>query len=246
MMAWADAVSPYAVDVATFGLAALGGYVAVRPPEKGAVRLKGFYVLCFAALALAGIIFSTHERNRSKRESIESEKRFDNDLGLVASQNNSILDFLAHPPKNLTKEEVGAIVSEWAKALLDRPKIPPINNNELRQEVLTYTRKLRDMDTRLSALWSANMLKPINLQPGQEARTRAWVDGERTIESDFHREDLGRGIHLRDELRKRLSQGGTPPPNALNGEPFSAPEQTHPLDRLASYLDGLANQLPYP
>ncbi len=124
--------------------------------------------------------------------------------------------------------------------------IPPISNNELRHEVLAYTEKLRDMNDRIGRLWGNNMMKPINLQPGQNERTQRWMDGERMVEDEFHENYLEKGIKLRDELRRRLHQVGLPPVDALDGKPFSAPEMTHPLSNLADYLDGLANNLPYP
>ncbi|MCU1300080.1 MAG: hypothetical protein JWQ87_364 [Candidatus Sulfotelmatobacter sp.] len=124
--AWLDSVPSALVDCATFGLAALGGYVAVNPPSQDDKKLKYIYMFSFITLAIFGIGANVWQRGIESGRRVQSEHNettarndFSKNLKAVKESTEQavadIRNFLTHPPKGYTPEQVLQI----AKTLLD-------------------------------------------------------------------------------------------------------------------------------
>lgn len=108
------------VDCATFGLAAIGGYVALNPPREDQIALKRFYVISFVVLAVLGIGANVWQRSIEESRRAQSDaslksaqKQFSDDLKAVKESSNAILSFVTNPPKGISPEQGLA----FAKAL---------------------------------------------------------------------------------------------------------------------------------
>jgi hypothetical protein len=122
---WVESLLPSVVDLATFGLAVLGGSVALKPPGQDQRVLKFLYFACFILLALVGFGAGQWGRNienitRSKlqEKQTRTEERFSEDLKAVKRSSDAILAFVANPPKGITQEQLSA----FAKAYLESQK----------------------------------------------------------------------------------------------------------------------------
>jgi hypothetical protein len=121
--AWLGSVPAVIVDGSTFGLAALGGYVALNAPRAEQRALKGFYVISFIALAILGIGANIWQRNveAGKQASLQqnetdARKEFSENLKDVKKSSDAILSFVTNPPKGISAEQGLA----FAKALAAR------------------------------------------------------------------------------------------------------------------------------
>jgi hypothetical protein len=158
--------------------------------------------------------------------------------------------------KGLTPSDVETIeniIKKYSKS----SDVPPVTNSELRREVSDYTTHLRTIEDFRDQGWRnlfpithGGLTAPLY---NREEHRQQWLDFEKGIEDDFTKNDLGKGISLRDELRKRLKESGTPTPmNALLGgfpaptRDADPPDSGRPFTQLANYLDELSRRLPYP
>jgi hypothetical protein len=119
-----DSLPAVIVDFATFGLAALGGYVAIKPPKEAEIGLRRLYVGSFVALALLGISANVWERHidETRRTQAETDlkaaqNKFSSDL-INVQQNvqrtsDAILSFVTNPPKGIPVDQAVA----FARAL---------------------------------------------------------------------------------------------------------------------------------
>jgi hypothetical protein len=105
------------LDCSTFGLAFLGGFVALFPPKDGQKALKGLYVLSFIVLAIVGFGADVWQRSvEAGKQSIlqqnetDARNQFSTDLEDVKKSNGVILNFVAHPPPGFTREQVVSVV----------------------------------------------------------------------------------------------------------------------------------------
>ena len=212
---WLDTVLRLTVDLSTFGIGALGGHVAVNPPERTQKKLKRAYFAAFFLLAIIGIGSNEWERERAdalqeayRNAADTAAKQFSADLKIVKDDDSAVLRFLENPPRGLTKSDVDAITKNWARAILDNREMPPdITNNELRKEVADLTNGLRDLDKLRGEAYIMTK-KPMNLQPGAEERNARWWTLEDQVKNRFENNYKKRGIGLRDLMMKRLNIQG--------------------------------------
>ena len=123
-------VPPLLVDLATFGLASLGGYVALKPPKETDKTLKRFYVVGFALLFLAGVaanlwLRSVESGKQEKLQQNETDARnqFSTNLRDLKISSNAILEFVANPPKGFSQAQVSSIVQEFMKGQKSAPEV---------------------------------------------------------------------------------------------------------------------------
>lgn len=125
--------------------------------------------------------------------------------------------------------------------------IPPINNNELRQEVAAYTKDLRELERIRNEAYQRTR-RPASLQPGAEERSKHWFAVEDQVKERFVQDYRDKGMSLRDLMMQRLGMKGPPTPTILDdGVPINLVD-IHPpcYEQLADYLDGLASRMKYP
>jgi hypothetical protein len=115
---WLGTVLSSLTDLATFGLAALGGYVAVNPPTREEIKSKTFYVVSFGLLAILGVYANGSEREKDKsekrvlqQEQTDAEIRFSDDLKAVKQSSDAILAFVANPPKGISQNQFSSTLS---------------------------------------------------------------------------------------------------------------------------------------
>jgi hypothetical protein len=116
-VAWLESVPAVIVDCSTFGMAVLGGYVALNPPKEERVALKRVYVVSFVVLGILGIVANVWQRNVEagkqailQRNETDARTQFSADLAVVKSSNQTILNFVAHPPAGFSREQVVSVV----------------------------------------------------------------------------------------------------------------------------------------
>jgi hypothetical protein len=135
---WLGGVPPVLVDVATFGLAYLGGHVALNPPRETDRTLKNIYVSSFALLFIIGMVangwqrtIESYKQDRLQQNETDARQQFSQSLLDVKNSNQAILDFVSHPPKGFTPEQALTVV----RRLLDKQQAQGQSNdatNELR------------------------------------------------------------------------------------------------------------------
>src|ERR1700686_2565006 len=146
VLAWVESFPPTLVDIATFGLAVIGGYVAIRPPKSDKRHLKCLYVVSFIFLGVVGVGADVWQRSIEKgRQDVSqahqtaAEIRFSADLQEVKASNNAILKFVANPPKDYTKEQVSSFVKAYLESRDSRsaPVSSPANHSVNHYETLS-------------------------------------------------------------------------------------------------------------
>ncbi len=231
-----DTILPATADFATFGLAVLGGFVALKPPEREDRALKWFYIISFILLAIIGISANVWQRTREKgvqadlhREQVDAEKRFAGDLQTVKSQTGAMVAFLSNPPKNLSREDIVAIARSWTNA-----SFKASSTRELRETVHELAKQIRkrqsDHTAKIQSIEEYCKTRRVGPAHGMSCGIPELHDETVAFEKD--RDDyLGQAISLRDAMLAKL------PP-----QPQSEPD-IETVD-LADYLDGLAAKLP--
>ncbi len=110
--------APYLVDCATVLLAVVGVVVSLIPvdfarPYRVIYRIGTFVAL--VVLAATVVIANTWQRENEESKQNIAARRFSDDLKSVKSSSDLILDFVAHPAKQLTKTDI----SNFAKILIE-------------------------------------------------------------------------------------------------------------------------------
>ncbi|MGA9544127.1 MAG: hypothetical protein WBQ85_11185 [Candidatus Sulfotelmatobacter sp.] len=140
---WLDGVPPVLVDLATFGLAYLGGQ-AINPPAAGNETLKRVCVFVFALLFVIGMAANGWQRSiesnkqaRLQQNETDARIQFSGNLQEVKKSNEAILKFVANPPKGFTPRDVLAVVERF---LNNQQSVP---NEVLRAVAIDTVRRLR-------------------------------------------------------------------------------------------------------
>jgi hypothetical protein len=234
--AWLDGALPILVDLATFGLAFLGGYVALVPPKEDDGLLKKRYVFAFATLFAVGMIANGCLRNIEKqKQDVLQQKvtdagiRFSADLKAVKASSDAILNFVAHPPKGFTREEVVSVVEQFLK----EQQIVP--NDVLRSMAMDVTQRMRTTwqrfnhaDTGLEELEALSQGQ--RRQDLVNRRAKLWSD----VLSD-NSDLLAEANFIRDQILKKIGTAGE-----AQAWVSSGPHQLTNFDR----LEKLAEKLP--
>lgn len=117
---WLGGAAPLLVDLATFGLAYLGGHVAINPPRETDKVLKKVYVFTFALLLVIGISANVWQRSieNDKQDKLQqnetaAREQFSSNLRDVKRSSEAILNFVANPPKGFTQDQIASVVSKF-------------------------------------------------------------------------------------------------------------------------------------
>jgi hypothetical protein len=237
-------VPPLLVNLATFGLALLGGFVALKPPEETDKTLKRFYVFGFAFLFVLGTAANLWQRSveSGKQEKLQQNEtdarnQFSTNLHDLKVSNNAILEFVANPPKGFSQAQVSSIVQEFIKGQKSGPEI--LSNDVLRAMETTTERQMLD-------IWHQFDHADIELdhpQPGsspeQAQRIAAARDQLRrgVLDNHYNQQVLATANFVRDQLLKRLAISDTTQDWATSGiGQFGTSNQV--------YLRKLVDQLP--
>lgn len=148
---WLGGVPPLVVDLATFSLAALGGLVAVNPPEKESARLRWFYVTCFIFLAGVAVGANLWQRNlegkkqdQLQQNETDARNQFAVALRSVQKSNGLILNFVANPPKGVTEDQIRSIVRGFTEQ--QRLASPGMSRDVLRIISLATLQEMRQVN----------------------------------------------------------------------------------------------------
>jgi hypothetical protein len=152
MPPWLGGVPAVMIDVATFGLAVLGGHVAINPPEKDEKELKRFYICAFVGLAIFGIGANMWERNIEEAKRVQSQtdlktaqSSFSTDLAEVKKSTVTILSFVTNPPKGISIAQ--AVL--FAQGLLSRQVSPgrlqSVSNDRINDMAQAIVANLNEM-----------------------------------------------------------------------------------------------------
>jgi hypothetical protein len=237
-------IPPVLVDLATFGLALLGGFVALKPPAETDKVLKRFYVGGFAFLFVVGMAANIWQRrvegakqDQLQQNETDARNQFSTDLHDLKVSNNAILEFVASPPKGSTQEQVSSIVREYIRDQKSGQEI--LSNGVLRAMETTTERQMYD-------IWDQFNRSDINLDnqqnsasPEQVRRIAAARDQLRKQLLDNHNNQqvLASANFVRDQLLRRLAISDTTQDWVTSGiEQFGASNQ--------AYLQELADKLP--
>jgi hypothetical protein len=259
--AWLGGVPPVLVDLATFGLAYLGGHVALNPPAKDDQVLKRLYVFGFAFLFVIGMAANGWERTMeaNKRDKLQqdqttAETRFSIDLRDVKNSSDAILNYVAHPPKGATLEQL----QQYAQSQLSNPR----SNAAIVQSLPRYLiiAKLRDQAALMHAAWDEYWNKQDNrlsVIQNQGTRERALEIGRQRKQLEMQFEESFGGIvrdtePYRSQALVYLAQVGQVTQQdkdedavfkniRAGGKGYT--DNTQKPARLASYIDSLANRL---
>jgi hypothetical protein len=130
-----ESVPAVVVDCATFGLAALGGYVALNPPSPEQTAAKRFYLIPFVVLAVVGIganiwarQIEDSRRTQSDIDLKSAQHNFSEDLKAVKRSSDTILSFVTNPPKGVTAEQAVVIARALTSSRGPLGKLENISN----------------------------------------------------------------------------------------------------------------------
>jgi hypothetical protein len=193
---WLGGVPPILVDLATFGLAYLGGHVALNPPREADRNLKNIYVSSFALLFVIGMIangwqrtIESNKRDGLQQNETDARNQFSKSLQDVKNSNQAIFNFVSHPPKGFTPEQALSVV----RRLVDKQQTQGQSSdatNELRALAM-----VTPVAENLRAWWDWEGRQ-------QDINNRAWEDMNHYLQQ--HRGDP-QGIN-QQELKKLEAQ----------------------------------------
>ena len=134
-ISWLESLPAVIVDLSTFGLAALGGYVALNAPKDAQVALKRAYVSSFIALAILGIGANIWQRNIESGKQVvlqqnetDARNQFSANLTDVKKSSEAILNFVSHPPKGFTQEQIVSVVRSFLDKQQSKEQLTELTN----------------------------------------------------------------------------------------------------------------------
>ncbi len=238
-------VPPLLVDLATFGLALLGAFVALKPLKETDKTLKRFYVVGFALLFFVGMAANLWQRSveSGKQEKLQqnetdARKQFSSNLDDLRISNNAILEFVANPPKGFSQAQVSSIVQEFIKRQKSGPEI--LSNDVLRAMETTTERQMHDIWVQFDyADIALNDQQFVKLGPERAQKIAAARDQLRRglLDNPYNQQVLATANFVRDQLLKRLAISDTTQDWVTSGMgQFGGSNQ--------AYLRKLVDQLP--
>lgn len=225
------------------------GLMAFRPDMEGIEKVFCLMILFTLLISeLNAIRADRFEQNgfqKFERESftklIQENAKLNQDNSDFRAQNQEILKIVRNPPPK------GMTTGEAVAKYLNGSYVPPVSNAELRSETSAYTTQIRDLSLR-----QKRALESLTTKPG-DGHTYMWKDKlpehRREVKAFFGVQLQGlraKGTSLCKELRKRVHE--TKPAKEM--KVLENPNLETPADQswssLATYMDSLAERLPFP
>jgi hypothetical protein len=220
---WLEQFLPTIVDLSTFGLAALGGYLTLYPPTNDQKALKALYVVSLVLLAGFGIGANKWERSiesstqsQLQADNRVAEERFSRNLEAVKQSNTDIFTFLRNLPQGISGDQAAELLHKY---LAKREAATPISEltnerlNELTKSTIDdlsaqFNRwvvqdgQMRVISHDAITVYNRTHTQPMTLAQEKATRDAAELrvrDYEQSVKADI-KDAVLRACDLRDEI----------------------------------------------